>query len=213
MDPVAPGPASSGLERHLRALGVTEPDVVRAVLSVPRALLVPEEARACAAENVPLPIGHGQTISAPDVVGWMTRALGVKAGAKVLDVGTGSGYQAAVLAALGCRVHSVEIVPELARSAAARLRDLGYDGVRVHAGDGSLGLPSEAPFDGIVVAAAAERVPPALVEQLRPGARLVLPVGPAGGAQLLRVLSRRGDGGVEERETLPVRFVPLVVGK
>lgn len=183
--------------------------MLRAVLSVPRAPFVPEEQRGAAEANEPLPIGHGQTISAPDVVGWMTQALGVGPGARVLDVGTGSGWQAAVLAALGCRVFAVEIVPDLARDAAERLRDLGFDGVRVRAGDGALGWPEEAPFDGIVVAAAARSVPPALVDQLRPGARLVLPIGPPGGAQVLRVVTKGKDGSVSHIDTLAVRFVPM----
>jgi protein-L-isoaspartate(D-aspartate) O-methyltransferase len=198
------------LERPLRAIGVSDPAVIRAVLSVARAGFLPEEHRASAGENEPLPIGSGQTISAPDVVGWMTQALGVGPGDRVLDVGTGSGWQAAILAALGCRVFSVEIVPELSRTAALRLRDLGYGEVRVRCGDGALGWPEEAPFDGIVVAAAAVRVPPALVDQLGPGARLVLPVGPHGGPQVLRVVEKGRDGKVLHHDTLPVRFVPMI---
>lgn len=197
------------MRRALIAIGVRDPAVLRAMAAVPRRLFVPEEERGSASGNAPLPIGHGQTISAPDVVGFMTQALGVGPGAKVLDVGTGSGYQAAVLAELGCRVFSVEIVPELARSAAERLRSLGYDRVVVREGDGRLGWPGEAPFDGIVVAAAAEEVPPALVEQLRPGARLVLPVGLPGRVQVLRIVSKGADGSVSHIDTLVVRFVPL----
>jgi protein-L-isoaspartate(D-aspartate) O-methyltransferase len=197
------------MRRDLLAIGVGDPGVLRAMAAVPRRLFVPEEEREGAAENAPLPIGHGQTISAPDVVGYMTQALGVGPGSKVLDVGTGSGYQAAVLAELGCRVFSVEIVEELARSAAERLRDLGYHRVVVRAGDGYLGWPEEAPFDGIVVAAAPDHVPEPLVAQLRPGARLVLPVGPAGRVQRLLVLRKREDGTVSCDDTLAVRFVPM----
>jgi protein-L-isoaspartate(D-aspartate) O-methyltransferase len=191
--------------RELARIGVDDPAVLRAMADVDRALFVPAEHRDEAGVNAPIPIGHGQTISAPDVVGYMTQALRVKAGAKVLDVGTGSGYQAAILAAMGCRVFSVEIVPELARAAASRLA-----GVEVRIGDGNLGWPEEAPFDGIVVAAAARAVPPALVDQLRPGARLVIPVGPAGGVQVLRIVGKASDGRVSSEDTLQVRFVPLV---
>jgi protein-L-isoaspartate(D-aspartate) O-methyltransferase len=200
------------MKRDLLAIGVRDPAVLRAMEAVPRRLFVPEEERKGASENAPLPIGHGQTISAPDVVGYMTQALGVAPGAKVLDVGTGSGYQAAVLAELGCRVFSVEIVPALARSAAERLRGLGYDRVVVRAGDGSLGWPEEAPFDAIVAAAAPDRVPEPLVAQLRPGARLVLPVGPAGMVQVLRIVTKGTDGNVSHNDTLSVRFVPMTRG-
>jgi len=187
---------------ELSAIGVSDPAVLRAMDAVDRAEFVPAEHRDEANVNAPIPIGYGQTISAPDVVGWMTQALRVGPGAKVLEVGTGSGYQAAVLAALGCRVFTIERVEALAREAGTRL-----PGVATRVGDGALGWPEEAPFCGIVVAAAALRVPPALVAQLAPGARLVIPVGPPGGRQVLRVLRRDP---VSEEDTLPVRFVPLV---
>ncbi len=198
------------MERDLKAIGVVDPAVLRSMGRVPRHLFVPGRFRDRAYEDTPLPIGHGQTISAPDVVGYMTQALGVKSGGKVLDVGTGSGYQAAVLADLGCRVFSIEILQPLADEARRRLADLKYASVTVRAGDGYLGWPEEAPFDGILVAAAPDHVPKPLVEQLKPGARLVLPVGPQGGVQSLLVLTKREDGTVDEEETLPVRFVPLV---
>ena len=197
------------LEGCLRAIGVEDPRVLRAMAAVPRHLFVPEDQRGSARENTPLPIGHGQTISAPDVVGWMSQALRVGEGARVLDVGTGSGYQAAVLAEMGCRVFSVEILEPLADAAARRLAELGYGSVAVRRGDGSLGWPGEAPFDGIVVAAAPEEVPRPLVDQLTPGARLVIPVGPAGGVQRLLVLAKGPDGKVSREETLSVRFVPM----
>jgi protein-L-isoaspartate(D-aspartate) O-methyltransferase len=208
-----PTPAfAAAVEGHLRRIGVRDPAVIRAVAAVDRAAFVPEEWRGSAEDNAPLPIGHGQTISAYDVVGYMTAALGVGPGSKVLDVGTGCGYQAAVLAERGCRVFTVEIVPALAAAAAERLRALGYAGVRVRTGDGRLGWPEEAPFDGIVAAAAAETVPPALVEQLAPGARLVLPVGLPGEVQHLVIVERDRAGRVSRRETLPVRFVPMTAG-
>jgi len=201
------------VERQLRSIGVTDEDVLRAMAALPRHLFVPEDLVESAYDDTPLPIGHGQTISAPDVVGYMTQALGVRKGARVLDVGTGSGYQAGVLAEMGCRVFSIEILDPLARTAAARLADLGYEAVTVRTGDGYAGWPEEAPFDGILVAAAPEEVPEALVGQLKPGARLVLPVGKQGEAQRLLVLTKRADGGVDREETLAVRFVPMVKGR
>jgi protein-L-isoaspartate(D-aspartate) O-methyltransferase len=197
------------VEGSLRAIGVTDARVLAAMRAVPRHLFVPEAFRDRAYGDTPLPIGEGQTISAPDVVGYMTQVLGAGPGARVLDVGTGSGYQAAVLAEMGCRVFSIEIVESLAAGAARRLRDLGYEGVTVRAGDGYLGWPEEAPFDGILVAAAPDHVPKPLTDQLKPGARLVLPVGPEGGVQSLVVVTKREDGTLDEEELLSVRFVPL----
>ncbi len=197
------------VERDLRAIGVTDTRVLEAMRAVPRHLFVPPHLAGSAYEDTPLPIGHGQTISAPDVVGYMSQALCVKEGDRVLDVGTGSGYQAAVLAEMGCRVFSIEILEPLAEEARARLERLSCASVTVRCGDGYGGWPEEAPFDGILVAAAPDHVPQALVAQLRPGARLVLPVGPEGRVQRLLVLTKREDGTVEELETLSVRFVPM----
>jgi protein-L-isoaspartate(D-aspartate) O-methyltransferase len=217
--PFPPEPPHRAEERRrmvegcVRALGVTDARVLAAMAAVPRHLFVPAEVVESSYDDTPLPIGHGQTISAPDIVGYMSQAVGVGPGSRVLDVGTGSGYQAAVLAEMGCRVHSVEIVEALAREADARLRGLGYRGVTVRCGDGYEGWPGEAPFDAIVVAAAPPEVPPRLVEQLRPGGRMVIPVGEQGAAQRMLVLTKRADGGVDSRETLAVRFVPLVPRK
>lgn len=195
------------------------PRVVAALVSVPRDRFVPRELRVRAWDDHAMPIGHGQTISQPTVVAVMTEAAAVGPGDVVLDVGTGSGYQAAVLAACGARVHSVERIPQLAERAGPLLADLGCD-VTVTVGDGSSGLPEHAPFDAIVVAAATPVVPPALVEQLRPasderrGGRLVLPLGhPSGwsGGQELVVLERTADG-ITRRRLLDVVFVPLITG-
>jgi protein-L-isoaspartate(D-aspartate) O-methyltransferase len=203
-----------------RLLGhAIDPRIVEAVISVPRDRFVPRELRGRAWDDHAMPIGHGQTISQPTVVGIMTEAVAIGPGDVVLDVGTGSGYQAAVLAACGARVHSVERIPELADQARTRLADLGYD-VDVAVGDGSLGLAEHAPFDAIVVAAATPTVPPALLEQLREpagsrrGGRLVLPLGEASGwlgSQQLMLVERIPEG-YDQRRLLDVVFVPLVRG-
>jgi len=183
--------------------------VLRAMGRVPRHEFVPPPLRAEAWRNYPLPIGAGQTISQPYIVALMSDLLAVAAGARVLEVGTGSGYQAAVLAEMGLTVYSVEIIESLAREAAARLERLGYAGVRVRAGDGYHGWPQHAPFDGIIVTAAAPHVPQPLVDQLAAGGRLVIPVGPEGGTQHLLVIEKRQGGEIDTRQVLPVRFVPL----
>ena len=187
---------------------------VRAAMStVERHRLVPEASRASAYGNHPLAIGSGQTISQPYIVALSTNLLAAKPGDVVLDVGTGSGYQAAVLAEIVSRVYSIELIEPLGREAARRLEGMGYRNIEVRIGDGYRGWPEKAPFDGIVVAAAAPGVPAALVEQLKPGGRMVIPVGASGEMQFLKVLEKRADGTVEERRVLPVRFVPLVPGK
>ena len=187
---------------------------VRAALSrVERHRFVPESQRAAAYRNHPLPIGAGQTISQPYIVALSTDLVEPRPGHTVLEIGTGSGYQAAVLAEILSQVYSIELIPSLGKEAAERLRTLGYANVEVRIGDGYAGWPERAPFDGIVVTAAAPRVPQALVDQLKPGARLVIPVGASHAAQELLVLTKRADGGVDERRVLPVRFVPLVPGK
>jgi protein-L-isoaspartate(D-aspartate) O-methyltransferase len=194
-------------------LAAMSPAVRAALGKVERHRFVPESQRARAYGNHPLPIGAGQTISQPYIVALSTDLVAPRPGHVVLEVGTGSGYQAAVLAEIVERVYSIELIPDLGNAAAARLAALGYANVEVRIGDGYAGWPEKAPFDGIVVTAAAPQVPPALVEQLKPGGRMVIPLGADGGFQELVVLTKRADGGVERRSVLPVRFVPLVPGE
>lgn len=189
------------------ARGVHDPSTLAALRKVPRHLFVPAASLAQAYEDHPVPIGYGQTISQPYVVAYMTEALGLHGGESVLEVGTGCGYQAAVLAEIAARVHTIEIVAPLAEEAAARLERLGYANVTVRAGDGYLGWPDAAPFDAIVVTAAAPRVPEPLLRQLREGGRLILPVGDDW--QELVLVTRHGER-FDERRLLPVRFVPMV---
>jgi protein-L-isoaspartate(D-aspartate) O-methyltransferase len=186
-----------------------DPRVMEAMGSVPRHRFVPEGQEPQAYQNRPLPIGHGQTISQPYIVALMTDLLKLRKEDRVLEVGTGSGYQAAVLSVLVKAVYSIEIVKPLAEEAAQRLTRLGYANVQVRAGDGYGGWPEHAPFDAIMVTAGAPHVPPALVEQLKPGGRMVIPVGPASAIQSLMLIEKRPDGTVAEREVIPVRFVPL----
>jgi len=189
-----------------------EPRVLEALRRVPRERFVPDENRALAYGDHPLPIGHGQTISQPFIVAFMTDLLDVQPGHRVLEVGTGCGYQAAVLAELADEVQTIEVVPTLARQARATLLDLGYRNIVVHEGDGHAGLPGQAPFDRIVVTAAPDRVPRALIEQLAPGGRLVIPVG-SRLAQELLLVDKDTAGHVHERRTIGVAFVPLVHGE
>jgi len=176
---------------------------------VPRHELVPADVRSMAYGDTPLPIGHGQTISQPYIVALMTSLVRPAKEHVVLEIGTGSGYQAAVLSRLAARVYSIEIVEPLAREAAARLKALGYANVTVRAGDGYKGWPEQAPFDAIVVTAAAPHIPQPLVEQLKPGGRMVIPVGSAPSSQDLMVVEKDHDGRARTRRALPVRFVPL----
>jgi protein-L-isoaspartate(D-aspartate) O-methyltransferase len=183
--------------------------VMQALAEVPRDEFVPPELGYAAWANRPLPIGLGQTISQPYIVALMTDLIDPEPGDVVLEVGTGSGYQAAVLARLVRRVYTMDIVEPLAAQAAARLRRLGYDNVEVRSGNGRLGWPEHGPYDAILVAAAASGVPQALVAQLKPGGRLVMPIGGAHESQELLVLSKDEQGRVQERSVLPVVFVPL----
>jgi protein-L-isoaspartate(D-aspartate) O-methyltransferase len=196
------------VEEQLIGRGITDFAVLQAMTTIPRHMFVPSPIRAHAYEDRPLPIGFRQTISQPLMVGAMTQALALEGHERVLDVGTGSGYQAAVLSRLAREVYSVERVPALARRAQWVLRALGFDNVHVLVGDGSLGLPQHAPYDAIVVAAAAPRVPDELIAQLAPRGRLAIPVGD-GEHQILRLIERT-DGGIEMRDHGRCIFVPLV---
>ena len=191
---------------QIAARGVRDPATLAAMRRVPRHLFVPDSARALAYQDHPLPIGHGQTISQPYIVAFMTEAARLHGGETVLEVGTGSGYQAAVLAEIAARVFTIEIVAPLAEASAALLERLGYANVSVRAGDGYQGWPEAAPFDAILVTAAAPRIPEPLEQQLKDGGRLVLPLGDEW--QELVVVTRRGERFEEER-VLPVRFVPM----
>jgi protein-L-isoaspartate(D-aspartate) O-methyltransferase len=186
-----------------------DPRVMETMGRVPRHQFVPERQRPYAYENRPLAIGHGQTISQPYIVALMSDLVRPEPGSRVLEIGTGSGYQAAVLAELASEVYSIEIVPELAAEADARLRRLGYPNLHTREGDGYYGWEAAAPFDAIVVTAAASHVPPPLVEQLKPGGRMVIPVGGRFQVQQLMLVEKQADGSVQSRQVLPVRFVPL----
>lgn len=189
---------------------VSDPAVLKAMRKVPRHLFVPPGQVSEAYEDYPLPIGSGQTISQPYIVGLMTQSMALRGGERVLEIGTGSGYQAAVLAELVAEVFTIEIVPELGRSAGDRLKRLGYKNVHVKIGDGYQGWPEHAPFDAVMVTAAADDIPVPLVEQLKPGGRLVIPVGPPALSQDLIVGTKSADGTLTKRSVRPVRFVPLI---
>jgi protein-L-isoaspartate(D-aspartate) O-methyltransferase len=192
--------------------GVRDPEVLRVLRAVPRHLFVPEAARSLAYADRPVPIGYGQTISQPYIVGFMTELLAPARSHKVLEIGTGSGYQAAVLSALARQVFSIEIVPELARSATATLKKLGYENVTVRLGDGYKGWPDAAPFDRIILTAAPPEIPKTLLDQLAPGGKLVAPVGSSVFSQELVVVDKTPDGKLKKRSALPVMFVPMVRG-
>ncbi len=198
------------VERQIARRGVRDTATLRAMRAVPRHEFVPANLRGSAHDDGPLPIGYGQTISQPYIVGYMTERLGIGPHSRVLEIGTGSGYQAAILAEFAGEVYTVEIIPQLAASAEERLRRLGYGRVHVRNADGFYGWQEAAPFDAIIVTAAAGFVPPPLVEQLKPGGRLVIPVGSVYGAQSLVLVEKAADGTVGTETLLPVRFVPLV---
>lgn len=194
------------VSEQLRSRDIRDQRVLEAMTKVPRHLFIPEDERSSAYNDYPLSIGHGQTISQPYIVAFMTQALDVKPEHKVLEIGTGSGYQAAVLGELAGEVYTIEIVEPLAASAERTLQRLGYKNVHVRAGNGYAGWPEQAPFDRIMVTAAPDEVPPALIEQLKIGGMMAIPVGSLD--QELKIL-RRTQTGMETLQTLPVRFVPM----
>lgn len=195
--------------RQIRAYGLQDPEVLAAMAAVPRHEFVPEARRRRAYDDTPLPISYGQTISQPFIVAEMTRLLRLNRESKVLEVGTGSGYQAAVLACFTPHVYTVEIIEPLAKAAATRLQRLGYTRAQVRHGDGYYGWSAQAPFDGIVVTAAAGEIPPPLVKQLKSGGRMVIPVGSVFGTQSLMLVEKDEKSQVRTTSLMAVRFVPL----
>ena len=197
------------VEKQIVAREVNHPATLTALRKVPRHRFVPADLLKLAYADQPLPIGLGQTISQPYIVACMTEQIAPTREMRVLEIGTGSGYQAAVLAEICAEVFTIEIVPELGKRSAALLDELGYRNIRTRVGDGWAGWPEAAPFDAIIVTAAAETIPPPLLAQLTEGGRMIIPLGPQGGAQELVLVTKRG-GRVETRPLIPVRFVPFV---
>ncbi len=196
------------VENQIIARGVSDPATLEALRRVERHRFVDADMERRAYDDRPLPIGHGQTISQPYIVAFMTEIVRPKKGQKVLEIGAGSGYQAAVLAEIVDQVYTVEIVEPLAKQATERMKELGYDNVHVRHGDGYYGWPEEAPFDSIVVTAAADYIPPKLIEQLKDGGRMIIPVGSPLRTQHLMLVEKK-DGEVTTRNLMPVRFVPF----
>lgn len=194
---------------QIQARDVNDPNVLKAMRLVPRHAFVKDLEQNLAYADRPLPIGHNQTISQPYIVAFMTQALQLKPGSKVLEIGTGSGYQAAVCHELAKEVYTIEIVEELAKSAEAKLKELSYHNVFVKAGDGFFGWPEKAPFDAIIGTAAAERIPKPLIEQLKPGGRMILPMEGSLGFQYLELITKDEKGNLQKKTVMPVRFVPM----
>lgn len=194
---------------QIQARDVTDPNVLKAMRTVPRHAFIPARRQALAYLDHPLPIGEGQTISQPYIVAFMTEALKLDPNSKVLEIGTGSGYQAAVCAEIAKEVYTIEIVKELAKSAAEKLKELGYHNVFVKAGDGFFGWPKKAPFDAIIGTAAAGRIPQPLIDQLKPGGRMILPVEGRLGFQYLVLITKDEKGYLHKKNVMPVRFVPM----
>jgi protein-L-isoaspartate(D-aspartate) O-methyltransferase len=205
-------PARQRMVRTVAAEGIDNVATLTAMRTVPRHLFVPARRRTHAYSNRPLPIGYGQTISAPDIVGLMTQILKLKPSDRVLEVGTGSGYQAAVLSQLVEKVFTIEIVEPLGKQAKERFSQLGYTNITTRVGDGYYGWTEEQPFDAIIVTAAASHIPPPLIEQLRKGGRMIIPVGAIMQIQHLLLIEKDLQGKVTQRSILPVRFVPLTGG-
>jgi protein-L-isoaspartate(D-aspartate) O-methyltransferase len=197
------------VETQIKERGVSDERVLQAMRKVPRHLMIPESRRRQAYGDHPVSIGYGQTISQPYIVAYMTEVLQLKEDSKVLEIGTGSGYQAAILAEITTNVYSIEIIPELAEFAKSNLYNLGYTNVHLKEGDGYEGWESEAPWDAIIVTAAAEHVPPPLIKQLKPGGRMCIPVGTPFGTQFLQLVEKSQDGRITTRNLMPVIFVPL----
>ena len=197
------------VERQLIPRGIVSPAVLDAMRNVPRHLFVPETSQAYAYDDSPLPIGHGQTISQPYIVAYMTEQLEPYPGMKVLEVGTGSGYQAAILAYLGCDVFTIELLEEHADIARRVLLECGFDNVTVRHGNGYKGWVEEAPFDAVIVTAAPDYLPPLLLEQLKDGGRMVIPVGETHSVQSLKLITKEGDN-YTSKDMMFVRFVPMI---
>jgi len=199
---------SQMVEQQIRKRGVKDPLVLKAMQEVPRHEFVPENLQNQAYDDTPLPIGYGQTISQPYIVALMTENLQIVPGCRVLEVGTGSGYQAAILSEMGCQVYTIEIIKDLAHQAEKKLKELCYNNVKVKWGDGYLGWEEEAPFDRIIVTCAVDHLPPPLLAQLKEGGKMVIPVGPPWSIQSLWVVEKTTDG-ITTRDLGAVRFVPL----
>jgi len=201
--------SSKMVEEQLKPRNITSEAVLNAMNNVPRHLFVSKDQQSYAYEDTPLPIGLGQTISQPYIVAYMTEQLELAPGMKVLEIGTGSGYQAAILAYLGCEVYTIELLQEHAFSAKRVLAALNFDSVRVKLGNGYLGWSEEAPFDAIIVTAAPDHIPPELIEQLKDGGKMIVPVGEVHETQWLKLVAKI-DGEIITKDLLPVRFVPMV---
>lgn len=197
------------VKEGVKKQGVNDPQVLEAMRNVPRHLFVPNHYRHYAYQNRPLPIGHNQTISQPFIVAYTTQMLELEAGEKVLEIGTGSGYQAAVMSEITAHIFTIEIVEPLAKQAQKRFDALGYNTIQTKIGDGYEGWPKYAPFDAIILTAAPEEIPDPLIEQLAPGGILVAPVGKKGGTQMLTKVTKMADGEIKIQQELPVRFVPM----
>ena len=197
------------VQTQIRSRGIKSSQVLEAMRKVPRHRFIPERLASLAYSDRPLPIGHEQTISQPFIVAFMTEALGIKEGEKVLEIGSGSGYQAAILAEMGAEVWTIEIVPELAEMAEKNLTEAGYTNVHVKCGNGYKGWPEEAPFDAVIITAAPESIPKKLVDQLKTGGTMILPVGSVNSIQSLKKIVKKEDG-IKQKTLIPVRFVPMV---
>jgi protein-L-isoaspartate(D-aspartate) O-methyltransferase len=195
--------------QQIQARDVTDPNVLLAMRTVPRHFFVPASEQQYAYIDMPLPIGYGQTISQPYIVGFMTEALKLSPGSKVLEIGTGSGYQAAVCAEIAKEVYTIEIIEGLAKSAESRLKELGYKNVFVKFADGYFGWKEKGPFDAIIGTAAAEKIPPPLLEQLRPNGRMIIPYGNESGFQYLVLVTKDPNDVIHKENILPVQFVPM----